>query len=412
MGLKKDTVLRNAFDTYAIQQQRGAGGSGVVYEVLDAGGSAFAIKVLDPTKTSSVRLKRFKNEIDFCSRNTHKNIIRVLGTGAMETGETFYVMPLFSCTLRDVMSKGIEPDAVMPIFSQILDGVEDAHLHGVWHRDLKPENILCSPSADVLVVADFGIAHFEEEELLTAVETKPGERLANFLYAAPEQKIRGKRADSRADIYALGLMLHEMYTSDVPLGTGHRRIADVAPVFAYLDALIDSMRRQSPDERPATIADIKGTIQRYEYEAVTLQRLSKISGTVIKSSEIDEPLAEVPPRLVNFEWGRGQLTLILDRPITSEWKNALYQMGSYSSVMGKPPGAFVFNGNRAVVMAQEHEIQSIIDHFKGWLPLASRTLKSLLEQAARKEEADRKEQLRRDREAEEQRLRVLRNIRI
>jgi hypothetical protein len=87
-------------------------------------------------------------------------------------------------------------------------------------------------------------------------------------------------------------------------------------------------------------------------------------------------------------------------------------MGSYSSVMGKPPGAFVFNGNRAVVMAQEHEIQSIIDHFKGWLPLASRTLKSLLEQAARKEEADRKEQLRRDREAEEQRLRVLRNIRI
>jgi serine/threonine protein kinase len=412
VGLKKGTALRNAFDTYTILQQRGAGGSGVVYEVLDSEGSAFAIKVLDPTKTSSVRLKRFKNEIDFCSRNTHKNIIRVLGTGAMETGETFYVMPLFSCTLRDVMSKGIRPDAVMPVFSQILDGVEDAHLHGVWHRDLKPENILCSPSADALVVADFGIAHFEEEELLTAVETKPGERLANFLYAAPEQKIRGKSADSRADIYALGLMLHEMYTGDVPLGTGHRRIADVAPASAYLDALIDLMRRQSPDERPATVADIKGIIQRYEYEAVTLQRLSKINGTVIKSREIDEPLAEVPPRLVNFEWDRGQLTLILDRPITSEWKNALYQMGSYSSVMGKPPGAFVFNGNRAVVMAQEHEIQPIIDHFKGWLPLASRTLKSLLEQAARKEEADRKEQLRRERAAEEQRLRVLRSIRI
>jgi hypothetical protein len=54
----------------------------------------------------------------------------------------------------------------------------------------------------------------------------------------------------------------------------------------------------------------------------------------------------------------------------------------------------------------------VIDYFKEWLPLASRTLKSFLEQAARREEADRREQLRREREAEEQRLRVLRSIRI
>jgi serine/threonine protein kinase len=306
----------------------------------------------------------------------------------------------------------MEPGAVLPIFSQILDGIDAAHLQGVWHRDLKPENILCSPAAETLVVADFGIAHFEEEDLLTVVETKTGERLANFLYAAPEQKIRGKRTDFRADIYALGLVLHEMFTGDVPLGTGHRRIADVAPEFGYLDALIELMRRQNPDERPALIADVKGLVQRYEYEAVSLQRLSQIKGTVIDSREIDEPLAQAPPRLVNFEWDRGQLTLILDRPITNEWKNALYSMGSYSSMMGKPPGSFVFNGNRAVVSAQEHEVQSVIDHFKGWLPLASRTLKSMLEQAVREQEAARKEQLRREREAEEQRLRILRNIRI
>jgi len=87
-------------------------------------------------------------------------------------------------------------------------------------------------------------------------------------------------------------------------------------------------------------------------------------------------------------------------------------MGSFTSVMGKPPSVFTFNGNQAVVMARENEIQLVIDYFKGWLPLASRTLKSFLEQAARKKEADRKEQLRQEREAEEQRLRVLRNVRI
>jgi serine/threonine protein kinase len=351
--LKQGSTLKNAFDTYTVQEQKGAGGSGVVYEVLNSEGSPFAIKILDPAKTNTVRLKRFKNEVDFCSRNTHKNIIRVLGTGVTETGSTFYVMPLYSCTLREVMSKGIKPDAVLPIFSQILDGIEAAHVQGVWHRDLKPDNILYSAANDTLVVADFGIAHFEEEELLTAVETKPGERLANFLYAAPEQKIRGRNVDSRADIYALGLMLHEMFTGDVPLGTGHRKIADIANDFAFLDALIDLMLRQAPDERPASIADIKGLVQRYKYEAVSLQRLSLINGTVINASKIDEPLAEVPPKLVNVEWDGGQLTLILDRPVTNEWTQALYKMGRYTSVMGKPPGSFVFNGNRAVVGAQE-----------------------------------------------------------
>ncbi len=412
MALKKGALLKSAFETYTVKERKGGGGSGVVYEVLDSEGSAFAIKILDPAKTSTARLKRFKNEIDFCSKNTHENIIRVLGSGVTETGATFYVMPLYSCTLREVMSKGINPSDVLPIFTQILDGVEAAHLKSVWHRDLKPENILYSQGSQTLVVADFGIAHFEEEDLLTAVETRPDERLANFLYAAPEQKIRGRKVDGRADVYALGLMLHEMFTGDVPLGTGHRRIADVAQDFAFLDALVDLMRRQSPDERPASVADVKGLVQRYKYEAVSLQRLSQVNGTVMKSSEIDEPLAFVPPRLVNFEWDRGQLTLIMDRPVTDEWKKALYQMSRYGHVMGKPPGTFVFNGNRAVVMAQEHEVQSVIDHFKAWLPEASRTLKSLLEQAAREQDASRREQLRREREAEEQRLRVLRNIRI
>jgi serine/threonine protein kinase len=412
VALKKGSVLRNAFETCTVREQKGAGGSGVVYEVVDSEGAPFAVKILDTAKTSTARLKRFKNEIDFCSRNAHKNIIRVLGTGVTETRATFYVMPLYSCTLREVISNRIKPDAVLPMFGQILDGVETAHMQGVWHRDLKPENILCSVANETLVVADFGIAHFEEEDLLTAVETRPDERLANFLYAAPEQKIRGRNVDSRADIYALGLMLQEMFTGDVPLGTGHQKIADVAQDFAFLDALVELMRRQSPAERPASIADIKGLVQRYKYEAVSLQRLSQISGMVINSREIDEPLAQVPPKLTSFEWDRGQLTLILDRPVTDEWKRALYQMVRYSHVMGKPPGTFVFNGNRAVITAQEHEVQSVIDHFKEWLPEASRTLKNLLEQGAREQEANRKEQLRREREAEEQRLRVLRNIRI
>src|SRR3972149_4359299 len=118
-------------------------------------------------------------------------------------------MPLFDSSLRPLMRAGLPQDTVLRYFSQILDGTEAAHLHNVAHRDLKPENILFENAAARLVVADFGIARFQEEELYTAVETKASDRLANFQYAAPEQRLRGAEVDYRADIYSLGLLLNE-----------------------------------------------------------------------------------------------------------------------------------------------------------------------------------------------------------
>ena len=89
------------------------------------------------------------------------------------------------------MKEGLKKDHILPLFSQLLNGVEAAHLRKVIHRDLKPENILYDPRGNRVIVADFGIAQFQEEELYTAVETKAEDRLANFQYAAPEQRKRG-----------------------------------------------------------------------------------------------------------------------------------------------------------------------------------------------------------------------------
>ena len=76
MGYKKGETLKTAFDTYTIEGQKGAGGSGEVYEVCDSEGALYAAKILDTARTSASRLKRFKNEIGFCAKNTHKNIIK------------------------------------------------------------------------------------------------------------------------------------------------------------------------------------------------------------------------------------------------------------------------------------------------------------------------------------------------
>src|SRR4030043_581398 len=207
MELKKPLIFKTTFSVYVAKEIIGQGGSGRIFRALDEADNPWAIKLLDPQKLSKEGVKRFKNELTFCSNNKHPNVLTVVDHGIfvednkLGISSPFYVMPVYSCSLRRLINDGIPKDKVLPYFSNILDGIEAAHLQRITHRDLKPENILCDETKNNLVIADFGIAQFEEEELFTAVETKDSERLANFQYAAPEQRGRGQRVDHRADIY-------------------------------------------------------------------------------------------------------------------------------------------------------------------------------------------------------------------
>ncbi len=171
----------------------------------------------------------------------------------------FYVMPCYPKSLRDSIREGIKPEEVLRVFTQILDGVAAAHDKKVVHRDLKPENILVADDGGI-VVADFGIARFDEEDLITAVETRAQQRLANFQYAAPEQRVKGGVVDLRSDIYALGLILNELFTRSIPQGSGYETIGKVSPAFGYLDEIVDLMIRQDPRQRPSALSDIKAKI--------------------------------------------------------------------------------------------------------------------------------------------------------
>ena len=259
---KTPETFETAFGTFKVQGVLGEGGTGRVFDVQDEDGISWAIKCLQPTALTRDRVKRFKNEIVFCSKNRHVNIVSVTDWGLVDIAGNrvpFYVMQRFPSTLRQQMRTGIEPDDVLLLFDQLLAGIETAHGMNVWHRDLKPENVLYDPSAKHLVIADFGIAHFAEAVLHTLVETSHRDRLANFQYAAPEQRAFGV-VDHRADVYALGLILNEMFTGEVLQGTGHKSIGSVAPDFAYLDPVVDRMVRQSSAERPTSIAEIRAAL--------------------------------------------------------------------------------------------------------------------------------------------------------
>lgn len=183
---KNPEKFETAFDNYIVTRVIGEGGAGRVFEVKNSSSIILALKCLYPELVNSEKRRRFKNEIDFCSKNKHQNLIQVLDYGVAEWGgknTPFYVMPNYADTLRGAMERKIAPDIVLHVFVQILDGVEAAHLLGVTHRDLKPENILHHPEQNLFVVADLGIAHFEEELLATVVKTKKGDKLLNIAYS-------------------------------------------------------------------------------------------------------------------------------------------------------------------------------------------------------------------------------------
>ena len=99
------------------------------------------------------------------------------------------------------------------------------------------------------VIADFGIAHFCEEEIIATVETKKAERLANFQYAAPEQREKGAIVDGRADVYAAGLILNEMFTGKLVAGGNYKKIGEVDEKYDYLDKVFEGLYCQNPNDR-------------------------------------------------------------------------------------------------------------------------------------------------------------------
>jgi serine/threonine protein kinase len=380
--------------TVAVREPIGNGGAGVVYRVKDVDGNEFALKCL--TAADSVKRKRFSRELTFCQQCHHENIVRVLDSGFdAEKKQPFYVMPLYDGTLRRRMQAGLAPDQVLPLFDQVLSGVEAAHLCGVYHRDLKPENILYDSAFNRLVVADFGIAHFEQEELLTAVETKDQERLANFTYAAPEQHVRGGAVDRRADIFALGLILNEMFTGSVPLGQGHPLIASFSPSHAYLDEIVARMIRHSPDDRYQTIDEIKKDLVARGNTFIAQQRLDLLRKQVVPATSPDDPLGGEVVSVVARDYEpdrvqpkRGQLIFNLNLAPPADWQDCFRQVRWHRYIPGiAEPSRVRFYPKGLGITIPEQYVEEVVPLVEAWISSANEGYSQKLKNDASKQHA-------------------------
>lgn len=251
--MKKGVVISNNNVDYSLIKPIGEGGSGVVWKA-QANGNNYAIKILNSTDKD--KIERFNKELTFCKSNQNKNIISIIADGEFE-GIRYYIMPLYPRTLRNVINEEKDADVLVKYIFQLCNAVRFIHKHkaGVIHRDIKPENILIDGKQ--LVLADFGIAHFNDSSL-----TKKGDLLANRNYLAPEQKAKNNanNIEKSADIYALGLIVNECFTKQNLAGSSFRIIADDYPLYYEFDTLVSNMIKQNANERfsiDTVIAELK-----------------------------------------------------------------------------------------------------------------------------------------------------------
>ncbi len=215
---------------HEVVERIGAGGMGTVYRARGPSGDV-AVKVLRPGLgvDRAAVLARFAREAAALRRLDHPRVVRFLDHG--QDGDTAFIVTEL-VPGRDLAARlafGPMPFAeVVSIFEQVCDGVAAAHAAGIVHRDLKPANILVGDGG--VKVADFGLAQLGPDAAVTTL-TRTDVAMGTFHYLAPEQRKDARAVDHRADIWALGVILYEMLTGELPLGSfappGDRRAAAI-----------------------------------------------------------------------------------------------------------------------------------------------------------------------------------------
>ncbi len=254
------------------------GGMSTVYRGTDTRlDRPVAVKVMDPRLAADPAFRtRVEREARATARIDHPAVVDVHDQGTALVGDeavAFLVMELVEGgTLRDVLlARGaLDVPAVLAVLEPVLAGLAEAHRRGLVHRDVKPENVLVSRTGAVKV-ADFGLVTAAAQ----AGASHVGMILGTVAYLSPEQVTTGS-ADARSDVYATGILAHELLTGAVPftgdtaISVAYRHVHDDVPppsarvpgIPSELDDLVVRATRRAPAARPADAAAFLAALRR------------------------------------------------------------------------------------------------------------------------------------------------------
>ncbi len=255
---------------YEIRGVLGRGAAGTVYRthdrVLD---EPVAVKVMRSCGESRPEMAgRFRSEIKLARRVAHPNVCRIYEYGEDESRPFLSMELIEGCTVKERLRQAgpYTPDAALAVAIQVADALAAIHRAGVVHRDLKPQNLIESPEG-LVKVTDFGVASPRAMAAADLAGIPRGYVVGTPEYMSPEQA-RGLEVGARSDLYALGIVLFEMLTGDVPFrgetasATLARHVREPPPLSgaqagripAILVPLLERALAKRPKDRPRTAA--------------------------------------------------------------------------------------------------------------------------------------------------------------
>jgi YVTN family beta-propeller protein len=251
-----DPRIGTEFSGYAIEQELGRGGMGVVYLAVDTRlGRKVALKLLSPELSADQRFRdRFINESRMAASLEHPCIVPVYEAGEHD-GQLYIAMRYIpGRDLRGLLTEegSLPMDRVVALLEQVADALDTAHDRGLIHRDIKPANIMIEGGSkrDRAYLTDFGVT---KRVASRSDLTQTGQFMGTVDYVAPEQ-IEGQEVDRRADQYSLGCVAFECLTGRPPFA----KDSEVATIYAHL--------RDSPPDatavRPDVPQEVNGVLRR------------------------------------------------------------------------------------------------------------------------------------------------------
>ncbi|MEL6183662.1 MAG: protein kinase [Myxococcota bacterium] len=194
---------------------------------------------------------RFRREAAALASLSHENVVSIIDQGH-EGSHWYFVMEFVDGpTLRKVMAqRTLRMSKALDLAVQVGRGLDYAHGKGVVHRDLKPENVLLAdrgPAGYVAKICDFGLADILYSDRSFVNLTGSRISMGTVNYMAPEQRQDAGRVDQRADVFSFGVLLYEMFTGELPLGS----FAKPTQKNPHLDARLDDviLRALEPEPR-------------------------------------------------------------------------------------------------------------------------------------------------------------------
>jgi len=261
---------------YTIKRGIGIGGFGEVYFALSDAGKEVALKKIQ--RNLDVELRGVRQ----CLNLKHVNLISLWDIKINEYGESWVVMEYVpGPSLRDTVEAnpdGMPEDEIKTWFSSTASGVAYLHEHGIVHRDLKPGNIFCDSDEQVIKIGDYGLSKF----ISCSRRSGQTESVGTFHYMAPEigKGIYGKEID----VYALGIILFEMLTGDVPFdGESSQEIImkhltaepDLSAAPDEFRELIAKSLRKDPELRYDSVQDMVADLPWPEIAAANQNIISR-----------------------------------------------------------------------------------------------------------------------------------------